>query len=228
MKDVLEPQLRAESAVVTRVALLRPRSPSHLAVSERLFDTLRFNGKSALDNGGDYREFILEGDTNSSETYAGVVARLRDFEPNVVIYSGPPFIEHVLAPLEKAWRPAARVRPRYVAAVAFDEQVFTMVGADRELRKRMFGFTLPSTTPVNARFTLHYNGVFGTDLSRADAPSTAYDGFYVAAYASLAASGGARHGRESRDGHREAPSARAARRGGPQRHLRGLHAPARR
>ncbi len=184
---MLEPQLRAAGAPKTKVALLRLKSSTHLAFSEHLFDALSFNGKSALDNGNDYREFIVRIRTRPRPRRTpSIVSRLRDFEPGIVFYTGPPFIENVLAPLEKAWPAKARVRPRYVSDAVFDDQLSTLVGTDAELRKRMYGVTLPSTTPANARFTLHYNGVYGTELSRADAPSTAYDGFYVAAYAALA------------------------------------------
>ena len=59
-----------------------------------------------------------------------------------------------------------------------------MVGATGPFRPRLFGFGLTATTSVNARFTMHYNEVFKTGVSRPDAPSTDYDAFYVLAYAS--------------------------------------------
>jgi serine/threonine-protein kinase len=189
LADVVEPGLRAEGAATTRVVLLRRKTPSLLAFSERLFDTLRYNGKSALENGADFREFAVDWDSASPETYRSIVAKLLDIQPTVILYTGSPFIDTVIEPLEKQWPASARVRPRYVTPVVFDDPLFPVVGVNRDLRRRMFGFTLPSTTAVNGRYTLHYNGVYGTDVSRADAPSSAYDGFYLVAYAALALGG---------------------------------------
>jgi hypothetical protein len=72
----------------------------------------------------------------------------------------------------------------------FGDAEAAMVGKNAALRHRFYGVTLPATTPVNARFTMHYNEVYGTSLSRADAPSTDYDAFYLLAYASFAAPDG--------------------------------------
>jgi serine/threonine protein kinase len=185
VETVIEPQLRAEGAKRTRVALVRLKSPALLAFSERLFDALRFNGRSTLDNANDYQEVIVDPGADAQPAFDAALARLRDFAPNVVLYSGGEVVPGVLEPFERTL-PTASARPRYVTPFALDDVLLTMVGTNADLRRRVFGLTLPSTTATNGRFTLHYNGVYGTNLSRADAPSTPYDGFYLVAYASLA------------------------------------------
>jgi branched-chain amino acid transport system substrate-binding protein len=166
------------------VALVRTKAPALLAFSERLFDALHFNGRSALDNGNDYQEVILDPDADAQPAFAAALAHLRDFAPNVVLYSGGEIIP-VLAPFERTFA-SPTARPRYVTPYTLDDDLLAMIGTNADLRHRVFGVTLPSTTATNGRFTLHYNGVYGTHLSRADAPSTPYDGFYLVAYAALA------------------------------------------
>ncbi len=185
VETVLEPQLRVEGAKRTRVALVRLKTPGLLAFSEHLFDALHFNGRSALDNGNDYQEVIVDPGADAQPAFDAALARLRDFAPNVVLYSGGELVSPVLEPLDRAALPGA-ARARYVSPAPFDDDLLAIVGANADLRHRVFGLTLPSTTATNGRFTLHYNGVYGSNVSRAEAPSTPYDGFYLVAYASLA------------------------------------------
>jgi serine/threonine-protein kinase len=184
----IEPALRSAGVRRTRVALVRTKSAGSLAIAERLFDTLRFNGTSALDNGSDYRDFAV--DTDADAGTATAIANLAQFAPHVVIRVGvDDFVSTVIAPLEKAWPAREAVLPRYLDIGSFSDDEIAFAGRDASRRRRFFGVVLPSTTQVNARFTMHYNGVRGTNLSRTDVSNSEYDAFYVVAYAAFALAG---------------------------------------
>jgi serine/threonine protein kinase/ABC-type branched-subunit amino acid transport system substrate-binding protein len=193
----LEPALRVQAVSRTRVALISVKSTGAQAFSEALFDALHFNGKTALDNGADYQSVAFDpAAPDAEERYASAVARLRELAPHVVVYTGgEPVVDHVIAPLERSWPSSQGVRPYYLSMTVIPDAVFGIVGHSRELRRRFLGVTLPSTTPVNGRFTVHYNETYGKTISRADAPSTAYDGFYLVAYAVMALDGAVPDGR---------------------------------
>src|SRR5262249_8835122 len=55
--DVLAP---ASGASPRRVALLRRGDSAGIGFSARLYAELRYNGRSALDNGDDFRELVLD------------------------------------------------------------------------------------------------------------------------------------------------------------------------
>jgi hypothetical protein len=189
VETVIEPELHRQGVQRIRIANVRVKAPGYLAFSERLFGTLHFNGKNALDNAEDYREFVFDTDSDpdSPTAYEAGLARLRDFAPNVVIYGGGlGIIRQVLKRLEKSWPASSKVRPRYLSLAVLGDEAAAMAGQDADLRSRFIGLTLYSSTRVNALFTMHFNETYGTDVSRANAASTSYDGFYVAAYAAFA------------------------------------------
>ena len=71
LPDLLEPAARTGPGAVPlgtpiRVALLRGQMRGGSTFSELLFKELRFNGKSALDNGADYRELFFGAGASSA------------------------------------------------------------------------------------------------------------------------------------------------------------------
>jgi branched-chain amino acid transport system substrate-binding protein len=192
--ELLEPQVRAQGklapAAPIRVALLRSKATRLSAFSDSFFQHLTFNGRTALANADDYREFVFDEDaTKAASEYAGIVGGLLAFAPHVVVYvGGDALVTSVLEPLEGAWR--ERQRPRYVAISPLSREVFAFAAADPERRRRFFGVGEASTTQNNARFVMHYNEVFRDHITRADAPNSSYDAFYLLAYASYAAGDG--------------------------------------
>ena len=184
--DVLEPQLHLPRTM--RVALLRPKNAAGAAFSEAFFKTLRFNGKSALDNRYDFRELTFESDkADNNPEYAAILKELSGFTPDVIVYSGgTSLISGVFAPLEESWPRTATHRPRYASIALLPRELLDYVGKNTELRKRFFGVTPVSTTPPNARFVMHYNEAFPDKITRTIAPNSSYDAFYLLAYASYA------------------------------------------
>jgi branched-chain amino acid transport system substrate-binding protein len=66
------------------------------------------------------------------------------------------------------------------------DDVFRFIGKNPDRRRRMLGMTTASNTPTNARLVQHFNDVFRTEVTRTLSPNTAYDAFFVLAYAAYA------------------------------------------
>jgi ABC-type branched-subunit amino acid transport system substrate-binding protein len=184
IEQILEPRIRGSSANKRlRVGLLRPKQVGLRDFAADLLASLRFNGKSAIDNGDDYREFVQDDDADSM---ARVVQDLRGFKPDIVVtilYAAG--LHGIIEPLEKAW-PATAPRPVYVSPNEIEREVFEFIGTDVSRRHRFFGITSVASTAPNARFVAHYNETFPNKVTRTFAPNTSYDGFYALAYAALA------------------------------------------
>jgi len=189
--QLFEPELRGAGVVLPgaplRVALLRLSTAAGRSFADAMFTTLRFNGKSALENGADFREFTL-GDPSRIESkadYESAVAGLLAFRPHVVVYmDGDYVLGNVLAPLEARWPAKERYRPRY-ASVGLQQRApfFQWIGKRRELRRRFLSVQLPSSLMPNAKFVHRYNELFSPKITDATAPGVVYDAFYVVAYA---------------------------------------------
>ncbi len=190
VSELLEPQIRSQRGREqgTRVALLAFKSPAQLAFADTLLGELRFNGKTAIENGPDYRPFTVDGlAADAKPDYDGVASALAAFAPDVIIYyGGEQLVNHVLAPLEAKWPAAGKHRPIYIDPTTFSDAAMTFVGKNAERRHRFFGFGPMSNTPANARLVMHYNEAFPDKISRALCPNTDYDAFYMLAYATYA------------------------------------------
>jgi branched-chain amino acid transport system substrate-binding protein len=190
-EHVLEVQLRASdaglgAAGIMRVGLLRPRSTAGSAFSDAVFRSLRFNGKSALDNGYDFRELTYD-DTKAKTEYPAKVEELLRFRPHLILYAGgASILREVFTPLEAAWPKDARERPRYASVALLTPESLAFIGESKDRRRRFFGVTPVSTTQTNARLVTHYNETFDDKITRTYAPNTIYDAFYMLAYATFA------------------------------------------
>lgn len=190
----LEPSLRGGGELAhgaMRVALVRPRGAAGAALSDAFFKTLRFNGKTALDNGPSYREMTFEAEAPSaSPEYAAMRRELLAFAPHVVVYAGnAAIVEALFAPLEQHWPRNAQHRPRYASVGLLPRELLDFIGTNTDRRRRFFGVTSVSSTVANVRFVTHYNEVFPDKITRTINPNSAYDAFYLLAYASYAIPG---------------------------------------
>src|SRR5262249_20672954 len=142
-----------------RVALLRDDTPTSEAFAHDVFKELSFNGKSALDNGRNYREIAVREraapDAGAAATSpAEQLARLaRHLILCLFTTAGRANMTREMATLEDRW--TAPHRPRYLGATPFASELIELVGANAERRKRFLALTLVSTTPINARMVLH-------------------------------------------------------------------------
>ena len=201
--NVLEPARRAELRGATRalrVAMLRRKSASGLAVGDALFAALHFNGKSALENGTAFRELSVAepSDPSAGDSYGDAARELLSFLPDIVIYAGgDELTDTFFRPLEKSW-PHGGPRPLYVALNSLAGKgaaFFTWLGRDAELRRRFLGIAAPANTPTNARFTMRYNQAYPNAITTTNlSPAAPYDAFYLVAYAAFAAGDGPTRG----------------------------------
>ncbi len=188
-----EPELRAlpgglGKTGAMRVALVRSKATRLSAFSNALFTALSYNKKSALANGGDYRELTFDdADPARAEAdCASIVSELALFAPHVVVYVDDGSLpKRVIVPLEGAWK-NAQYRPRWLSVSTISADVMAFVGTDAGRRKRFFGVEEVTTSPANARLVMHYNEVFDDKVTRGAAPNSSYDAFYLLAYATYA------------------------------------------
>jgi serine/threonine protein kinase len=182
VSDVLEPKARS-AGLGTRplkVATVWAKAASHDMV-EALFGALRFNGKSALDNGPNFRQFVFENDDASN---GSLVSSLLTFAPNVIFFAEEAFVSKVIPPLEEQWR--GPLRPTYLTESGLSSSA-TFAGNDAARRHRFFAATNVSTTMTNADLVLRYNMAFPREpIIRTEAPQPSYDAFYLLAYATYA------------------------------------------
>jgi branched-chain amino acid transport system substrate-binding protein len=194
ISNVIEPRVRKApgglgATAPMRVAFVRTRITTELALSDALLRTLRFNDKSALENGTNFREIVVDDPTipGAKPDFRPAIEDLIKFEPTVIIlWSGTGFIERMMAPLESEWPKGAARRPTYAFASPPAVSLYPVVGSNAELRRRIFALTNVSTTPANARLVTHFNEAFADKVTRTASPNSSYDGFYVVAYAAYA------------------------------------------
>jgi ABC-type branched-subunit amino acid transport system substrate-binding protein len=192
VSNVIEPELRAHPAVLRnsdlRVALVRQDDAAGIGFADALFRALRFNGRSALDNGSSYLEVAYPFDTGDGREpdLDAVADKLVAFAPHVVIHFGmdEPFV-HILERVERDWR-SPSFRPRYVKPTTLSPNVLEFIRANAERRRRFFSLTSASTTAANARFVARYGSAYADPITRTFSPNSSYDAFYVVAYATYA------------------------------------------
>jgi hypothetical protein len=181
--------LRAGTAL--RVALLRRDTLTHISLGEDITSSLQFNGASAIDNGPNFREFIVHSTDDPVHT-ADVVERLVQFAPNVILFIGSDaFVSAFFEPMESLWPSGRAFRPLY----AIDTDIAgPALGAwiDRrpDVRGRFFGMYGPLQTKANLRFSARYNEGLSTAVPYTMTPSPSFDAFYMLAYAAFAAGTG--------------------------------------
>jgi serine/threonine-protein kinase len=195
VSDWLQPRLRKAGVVSEgapmRVAIVRPASTSALGIADALFSTLRFNGKSALENGEDFQQFVFSDDIGSASGHPATqaVADLLAFLPHIVLAIGEgELAKPIYAPLEAGWPRGSQPRPYFVSTGALvGEDLFEFLGTDRERRRRYFAVQPPATKMANAKFTMRYGEVFADRVTMDMAPADPYDAGYLLAYAAIAA-----------------------------------------
>jgi hypothetical protein len=163
----------------TSVAVVRPKNVGNSAFAESLFEALRFNGKSALDNGGRYRELSFE---TPAEEYSAVTKEVAQFAPTFVVAVAS---AEAIREIEGIW-PAGKPRATYLLPFTFGPELFALLDRNADLRHRVFGVSPVSTRTANARFVVHYNETFPSPITRAIAPNTSYDAMYLVGYATYA------------------------------------------
>jgi serine/threonine-protein kinase len=189
VSDVLEPSARRAGLGnrPLRVAAVVAEGVSHQVIDD-LFGILRFNGQTAVENGANFRQFVLDADAGPAA--AGVIDALADFAPQVVYFATSGMAPSQLPVLlEARWRGAQR--PAYITGSGWGPSVLPFVGRDASRRRRFFSAVNVSTRLTNAELVLRYNMAYPrAPIDRSEAPQPSYDGFYLLAYAAYASPDG--------------------------------------
>ena len=169
-----------------RVALLRMQGPVGLMLAEGLVEVLRINGKSAAENGRNFRAVSFEPETHESNKVA--IDALLGFAPDIVLLDGSQdAIDEVVQPFESQLGKAGK-RPTYLVVGSLEGgSLARLLTERRELMARMFGVKTASGSAAMLKFSSSYNAAFNESLSPAQSPGAPYDSFYLVAYAAYAA-----------------------------------------
>lgn len=198
VEGYIEPRLHVSGALArgeaTRVALLRSDANTSRVLADTLIEKLRFNGKSAMENGEAlFRDFSFpeSGTDAGAAEYRAVAASVASFRPHVILYLAKQFIRELIEPIESSWPRDARVRPMYIVDGTWEGTAFLpFLGKDAARRRRFLGLNAPTKFSANLKFVQRFNASSPQKVSLADAPNNTYDAFYLAAYAAFAAGDG--------------------------------------
>jgi serine/threonine protein kinase len=182
ISEVLEPLARARSGPGGRAegpirvaALVSPKGVEDIAA---YFRDIRFNGKSALENGEDFRQVVFDPGGDAGRAAGAVVDALAAWNPQVVYVA---YGSSLIPSLEAAWRRGPR--PFYVVGSELTPSMLKFIGTSAERRRRFFAVTNVSTT-ANKELVLRYDRAFPEHpVAPTTAPQPSYDAFYLLAYA---------------------------------------------
>jgi hypothetical protein len=186
IEGVLEPR---RPAGTSRVTLAREESPGAVSFGDRFFRQLRFNGRTALENGEAYREVTFA--SAPGDDVDRVAARVEATKPTFLVLQGsasfvPRLIERVEARLA-----GEKEKPTYVWAAGAAEYLNDFIGRDAGRRRRVFAVNSVANEPTNARFVIRYNAEHAQPVTRVANGGVTYDAVYLLAYAAFAQGGGA-------------------------------------
>ena len=195
--DFFEPRIRerfgTQPKTPIRILLARTDNSVGLGVSSALFTSLRFNGKSVMENGASFKEIVLPPKTENPSDFVASVDALIAFKPHLVlVYAARRDLTRAFyAQIEARWPRAETTRPYYfIKDYPHREDFLSFLSGDAALRHRVFGIMPPVNTPTNVKLVMHYNERAPTHVSLPESPSEPYDGVYVLAYAAFAAGDG--------------------------------------
>jgi hypothetical protein len=183
VRDVLEAQLRKEGVLKPdepmRVAFVNVDNATGIGNTDAVLGALRFNGKSAAENGENFLQVLIHDDDHGDprEENERVVRALLAMRPHVIIDAIDG--DYVTA-LERAW--GSGPRPRYTPAPDADALMH-----DPAFTRRIVDVDSLSDTPASAKFEVHYQTVFDPKtMPTKQMSSGPYDAFYALAYAIVA------------------------------------------
>ncbi|MDI3288035.1 bifunctional serine/threonine-protein kinase/ABC transporter substrate-binding protein [Polyangium sp. 15x6] len=192
LENVLEPEIRKRPGILRpdealRVAIVRVDNASGVSHADKLVSALRWNGKSAHENGDDLRQFVVKDELSGSQTgdaVAPLIESIGAFAPHVVFEAGAGaqfFVE-----LERRWPKNLRFRPHYVMSGSLASDDFLKLVAERPDASRRLLSVDAAMNPALAKFVVHHNEIFPDKVTPYDSTSAPYDAFYAVAYAALA------------------------------------------
>ncbi|TKC98727.1 bifunctional serine/threonine-protein kinase/ABC transporter substrate-binding protein [Polyangium fumosum] len=192
LEHVLEPEIRRRPGILRpgeplRVAIVRVDNASGVSHADQLLSVLRWNGKSAAENGDDLRQFVVKDELAGSQTgdaVASLITSIGTFAPHVVFEAGAG--AQFLVELERRWPKSLFFRPHYVMSGSLGSDDFLKLVAERPDASRRLLSVDAAMNPALAKFVVHHNEIFPDKVTPYDSTSAPYDAFYAVAYAALA------------------------------------------
>lgn len=206
----LEPTLKARGATDIKVALVAEGNQLGVSSAAQMTKTLRFNGKSALENAADADPKFLSvnfgdlndtvGNPNPEGKIASTLAQLRAFKPNIILHAYAVFgIQRILFGIEQSWPMDGTPRPFHVGLTPpwnTFAPLFSFLDAMPFRNGRVFAaqnFTsaavapFPVASPQVQAWLQRFNDKF-PDLAMSPTPKNQlvwllYDATYLAGYA---------------------------------------------
>jgi tRNA A-37 threonylcarbamoyl transferase component Bud32/ABC-type branched-subunit amino acid transport system substrate-binding protein len=173
----------------TRITLVREDASYILPFAQELYRRLVFNGRPAADNGGDYHE-VLFGDASRSDTVERAAAEVIAGKPTIVALLGTADeVRTTVERIEGLW-PRSEPRPTYVVAEDSTATLRSFVRGSADRRHRVFTISAADVPVTTAHFVLRFNLEHPGEATETINPGTAYDAFYILAYAVFAAGEG--------------------------------------
>jgi ABC-type branched-subunit amino acid transport system substrate-binding protein len=184
---IFEPALRRSGALAAdapmRVAMVYNSNAFGKLVAPLLAGAVRFNGKTDVENGDNFRA-VNYGDTDdpnhADAQYAAAVADVVAFDPHAVMLVGSSDVpEKLIKPIENGW-PADRPRRPYYVPIPLssfngETAVLSFMGATADRRRRIVWPEPAGNADVISRFNLNYNATFPESKFQPGTASTAYD-----------------------------------------------------
>jgi branched-chain amino acid transport system substrate-binding protein len=149
---------------------------------------LSFNGKSAFDNGTNYRRLDYGDPTETTVDYAPLIVEILSELPNIVILQGQAEIyQDIMAPVEDNW-PMGTPKPYWAT---FEKQIpqleeIAEMYADTLLRLRGIRYFRDFGHPNYQAFAIRYQSAHPMGISPPVFQERMYDALYLAAYAATA------------------------------------------
>jgi eukaryotic-like serine/threonine-protein kinase len=179
VSDVLEPDLRAHGLPAgepLRVAFINVDNTTGMSNADAVVGSLRFNGRSAAENGESFRQFLVHDGPDVDEA-KNIAREVATFRPHVVLDAATD--SAIVSALEAVWQ--AGPRPRYVVSSIEAGPLLAPGVAARVL-------DVESRGRASAEDKLHLR--FGSVFDRKTTPTKSetggpYDAFYALAYATI-------------------------------------------
>lgn len=154
-----------------------------------LVDKLRFNGKTVLENGANFRAIQTDSPLVKPVNHSAVADQVVAFEPDLLVaVMGDDFPNFYLSLIESKW-PVGKRRPNYLlTALNFSAQPFLAVLDDVTVRRRVSGTRPGYSAALQANieaFAARY--LPANNFQQPDGNHSGFDAFYAMAYAVLAA-----------------------------------------
>jgi branched-chain amino acid transport system substrate-binding protein len=181
IEDVLIPRKTRQRV---RVTVVRPaNNDGFLSFAETLYRQLRFNGKPAVENIGDYQEIGAPLDSIETADLTAIARHVVSNDPTLVVLIGNADNVQFIKAIEEA---SGHSDITYVAELSTMSHYREFLGANQQRRKRLFGTSSLSNSMPNARFVIRYNETHADRVNRSFNGAASYDAFYLLAYATFA------------------------------------------